>query len=952
MPEFKDCNFLTAYAANTVHTADGLIAHCVCGSFYLNTGAGTRSHRNQCDRMRDSHALRGMARDDNMSLTAGLPDGLHETTIKGLSEIQPTRDKSAHVRKFRGPLQTAAILNDEHTVADSQAPAILEAVDCGWRAGNDRNVCFYRAILGKSASDNDTLALKADLAPLANLIAGARCYHHAEPARGRQTDYSRIGVMAEADVAYAYAKKRGPLAIVWANSSLLHATLYWDSSKRDVEPIWLLHTGIHYQRLCREAPPSTLTASSNPRSESTLAASSNAHSESDRGGTALRRSGRVRRPSALALESIASQTHAQSTPQPPRAVQNKVLDVCLQSSQSSLESPSTDSDQSSSSDEDESSTEQDNPSSDLAPQSIAAHVQSTAQPPRVDRAYVLDVCLQSQSSPESLSADSDQSSNSDEDEFSSKQDGPSSDEYIPDGNNANTDPPSDDETETLDNGTPADGPQQGNLRQWLELYFDGGSRGNPGPGGAGAVVYYATEASAVSMAKVCTHMPNVDTTNNTAEYRGLISGLTAVREILNQGECPPLLLKVFGDSKLVLKQVPGLWLCNNANLRPLLRETRALITELRNRNVQLTFTHVPRDRNKEADAAANEAMDARRSTFVKQHNWDTTLNLLQRGTAKSILEPEQEEEQLDPPGTRRAVREPLTALPSEDALVDILKSMHVDSRILCRLPPARLWPSHFKRHWREQTKAFTPRLKAALDDGSELALLQILLDLLELPLLTFQEPLTCERTPASKNTPPPAIPDPLPNAASRPEHKAAVKRAYEDSWTKAMQAVLTNGIAPNTEDTFQQMDEMHRNRVKPLEPHDPHVDQVRVTTKQAKNFLFKAATNDRSCIDVFGWATDYLLHVRNTPFLRQLARLTAILANADVPESFAIVLTCGMLLPIHKEAVDKQRERLARGERVKLRPVNIGSCILKWGFKLALGSKPRRNYPTYKWRWE
>ena len=53
-------------------------------------------------------------------------------------------------------------------------------------------------------------------------------------------------------------------------------------------------------------------------------------------------------------------------------------------------------------------------------------------------------------------------------------------------------------------------------------------------------------------------------------------------------------------------------------------------------------------------------------------------------------------------------------------------------------------------------------------------------------------------------TPPSTIPDALPNTdATRPEHRAAVKRAYEDSWTKAMQAVLTNGVAPNTEETFQ-----------------------------------------------------------------------------------------------------------------------------------------------------
>jgi hypothetical protein len=271
--------------------------------------------------------------------------------------------------------------------------------------------------------------------------------------------------------------------------------------------------------------------------------------------------------------------------------------------------------------------------------------------------------------------------------------------------------------------------------------------------------------------------------------------------------------------------------------------------------------------------------------------------------------------------------------------------MHLESRLLTKIPPARLWPAHYKRRWREVCSDFTGELKAALDDGSDLALLQIFLDLLELPLVAFQ-PLLLEKEQQTAERdslyckPPPLIPDPLPNEGGRPEQRAAVKRAREDLWSKAMQNLLSNGAAPSDVKTFAQLDAMHRKRDEPLRPHKPKPGQVQVTTNQAKRFLYKLAAQERTSIDAFGWAADFLFHVRNTPFLRQMGRLTALTASAKVPDSLATVLTCGGLLALHKESPKEQAERRNRGEDPKIRPVNIGCCLLKWAFKLALLSKP------------
>ncbi|GAA2414634.1 bifunctional RNase H/acid phosphatase [Nonomuraea africana] len=127
---------------------------------------------------------------------------------------------------------------------------------------------------------------------------------------------------------------------------------------------------------------------------------------------------------------------------------------------------------------------------------------------------------------------------------------------------------------------------------------DGGSRGNPGPAGYGAVVMDARDRQVLAEAAEAIGVA----TNNVAEYRGLIAGLSSVLDLGGEGAT----VEVRMDSKLVIEQMAGRWKIKNEGLRPLAIEAQALVRRLR----VTGWTWIPRERNKHADRLANEAMDA------------------------------------------------------------------------------------------------------------------------------------------------------------------------------------------------------------------------------------------------------------------------------------------------------------------------------------------------------
>ncbi|RII17012.1 Phosphoserine phosphatase 1 [Streptomyces sp. YIM 130001] len=125
---------------------------------------------------------------------------------------------------------------------------------------------------------------------------------------------------------------------------------------------------------------------------------------------------------------------------------------------------------------------------------------------------------------------------------------------------------------------------------------DGGSRGNPGPAGYGAVVLDAE--SGETLAEVAEYLGVV--TNNVAEYRGLLAGLRAARDL-----DPNAAVSVRMDSKLVVEQMSGRWQIKHPDLRPLAAEAARILPA-----GQVSYAWIPRAENKHADRLANEAMDA------------------------------------------------------------------------------------------------------------------------------------------------------------------------------------------------------------------------------------------------------------------------------------------------------------------------------------------------------
>ena len=144
------------------------------------------------------------------------------------------------------------------------------------------------------------------------------------------------------------------------------------------------------------------------------------------------------------------------------------------------------------------------------------------------------------------------------------------------------------------------------LPSYAKIFFDGGSRGNPGPCGAGYVIYpcegdwqIATGRSPFEGSLLVSSRE----TNNYAEYAALIHALGHAYELGFSD------VKIFGDSRLVVSQVRGEWRCGD-KLTAFCAEARRLCALFSSCELE----HIPRSKNTVADSLANRAMDRAEST--------------------------------------------------------------------------------------------------------------------------------------------------------------------------------------------------------------------------------------------------------------------------------------------------------------------------------------------------
>lgn len=148
------------------------------------------------------------------------------------------------------------------------------------------------------------------------------------------------------------------------------------------------------------------------------------------------------------------------------------------------------------------------------------------------------------------------------------------------------------------------------MARHFKLTADGGSRGNPGPAGYGAVVS--------ENGKIVAELYDVIgvATNNVAEYNGLLAGLTHIHQLDAAAT-----IEVAMDSKLVVEQMSGRWQIKHADMRELAKQCRdAHPASL------VTYSWIPRDENSHADRLANKALDggsAHKPVAVIQQNFLT-----------------------------------------------------------------------------------------------------------------------------------------------------------------------------------------------------------------------------------------------------------------------------------------------------------------------------------------
>ena len=128
----------------------------------------------------------------------------------------------------------------------------------------------------------------------------------------------------------------------------------------------------------------------------------------------------------------------------------------------------------------------------------------------------------------------------------------------------------------------------------ITAYFDGGARSNPGPAGYGV---YIVDAAGNVLAELSGSLGN--TTNNIAEYNGLIAALQwAVDHDVKK-------IAIKGDSQLIIEQMRGNYKVKNEGLKPLYLKARMLVMQIGD----VSFEHVRREHNKDADRLSNVGMD-------------------------------------------------------------------------------------------------------------------------------------------------------------------------------------------------------------------------------------------------------------------------------------------------------------------------------------------------------
>lgn len=144
----------------------------------------------------------------------------------------------------------------------------------------------------------------------------------------------------------------------------------------------------------------------------------------------------------------------------------------------------------------------------------------------------------------------------------------------------------------------------------ISVYTDGGSRGNPGLAGIGALIKYDAKE------KKYAEFIGDNRTNNEAEYEALIFALEKAKQLLGKKNAKKAKAECFSDSELMVKQLNHQYKLKDEKIKKYFIKIWNLMLDFK----EVEFNHIPREENKIADELANKAMDEASSQ-------QTTLNL-------------------------------------------------------------------------------------------------------------------------------------------------------------------------------------------------------------------------------------------------------------------------------------------------------------------------------------
>ena len=138
------------------------------------------------------------------------------------------------------------------------------------------------------------------------------------------------------------------------------------------------------------------------------------------------------------------------------------------------------------------------------------------------------------------------------------------------------------------------------------IYTDGGSRGNPGEAAIGIVIKNESGDSIKTYGEVLGIA-----TNNIAEYTAIVVALQKVKQLLGKERTKKTEIEFRMDSELAMKQLNGEYKIENEDLQPLFLK----IWNLKFDFGKMSFKHIPREKNKEADKLVNEALNRKKETL-------------------------------------------------------------------------------------------------------------------------------------------------------------------------------------------------------------------------------------------------------------------------------------------------------------------------------------------------